>query len=263
MVDLATVTRILARPVRAQPAPAQPARPGRGGARGLEYATTAPTARCRPRRCARSPRRRSTAGFAAGAARGHQLAAATVRDAVAEALAREPLGRRWALVLPRRHPRRRPARPPRTSRARPFARVEPVAQLGGWRNASHQLATAVQFGLGSGWRAGHGAATQALVEDFIAAVVDQIGREAVITTFLVRPPRLRVARPHRNPVHTAAEARPDPPAAAARPGPPRRTDGRPARPAGRSAPLTPGRPAARSPGARPPAGPGRTPRRSR
>ena len=204
-------------------------------------------------------------GFAAGAARGHQLAAQRVRDAVAEALASdEPLGgdgHRFfhAAITAADQLSHTPHVTPRG-----FADVELVAQLGGWRSPAHQVATAVRFGLASGWRAGHAAATGAVVEDFIAAVVDQIGREAVITTFLVPATPAYVWLDHvEDAVHAAAAADLTSPPPLPAPAPPATVPtGRAARTGRAFQPLTRINPQT-PPGARPPAGPGRSPHRHR
>jgi hypothetical protein len=206
-----------------------------------------------------------TAGFTAGADRGHQLATTRIRDAVAEALAGDaPLGgdaHRFfhAAITAADHLTHTP-----NVIAAPFTDVELVAQLGGWRGEAHQLATAIRFGLASGWRAGHAAATQAVIEDFIAGVVDQLGREAVITTFLTPATPAYVWLDHvEDTIHGAAAADlTSPPPLSAPPRPAAVPAGRPARtgrafiPLGRLVPP-------KAPGARPPAGPGRSPRRSR
>jgi hypothetical protein len=260
MLDLPSVARILADLVRRNPHLPNPPdlAPAVQAAWNRHYRPDAPAAAMRAvAEATFGP------GFAAGAARGHQLAAERVRDAVAEALASdEPLGPDGhqffhAAITAADHLGTTPHVTPRG-----FADVELVAQLGG---ESHRAATAVRFGLASGWRAGHAAATGAVVEDFIAAVVDQIGREAVITTFLVPATPAYVWLDHvEDAVHTAAAAdltHPPPLPAAGRPA--EIPAGRPIPRSGRAfQPLTRINPQA-PPGARPPAGPGRTPRRNR
>ena len=264
MVDLATVTRILASLVERNPHLPNPPdlAPAVHAAWTSHHRADTPMPAAAMRAVAEAT---FTPGFAAGAARGHQLAAERVRDAVAEALASdEPLGpdghRFFHAAITAAD---QLGQTPHVT-ARPFADVELVAQLGGWRSPAHQAATAVRFGLASGWRAGHAAATQAVVEDFIAAVVNQIGREAVITTFLVPVTPAYVWLDHvEDAVHTAAAhdlTSPPPLPAPARPA--AVPAGRPARSGRAFQPLSRINPGAR-PGARPPAGPGRTPRRTR
>jgi hypothetical protein len=263
MVDLATVARIFAGLVERNPHLPNPPELAAAvqAAWNHHYRADAPVPAAAMRAVAEAT---FTAGFAAGAARGHQLAAAQVRDAVAQALASdEPLGgdgHRFfhAAISVADQLGHTPHVTPR-----PFGDVELVAQLGGWRSDTHQVATAIRFGLASGWRAGHAAAAQAVVEEFIAGVVDQIGREAVITTFLVPATPAYAWLDHvEDAVHAAAGhdlTHPPPLPAPVRPAtvPP----GRPARTSRTFVPLT--RVSPQQPGARPPAGPGRAPRRSR
>ena len=126
-----------------------------------------------------------TAGAAAGAVRGHDLAVDTIRAAVAAALTDEtpvgPYGQRVfhaairaADNLP---PRPEPPGPP------PEA-ITHVGQVPSHATPPRQLADAIGFGLEHGWRSGHRAATTRAFDTFRTDLVSVVGAEALFGTIL-------------------------------------------------------------------------------
>ncbi len=125
------------------------------------------------------------AGFSAGAVRGHGIAARWIRDADAEwGDGDAPLGTdgRWLLYAAQRAADRLTDRPDPALRG---AIPAPTVMAGGsWPDEGSQLAASLWLGLEHGWRAGHRAAVAAAVDAFLAEVVDLVGHDSVITTFL-------------------------------------------------------------------------------
>jgi hypothetical protein len=119
-------------------------------------------------------------GAQAGAARGHQVAAAALRDMLAHALSdlpADPDGRTviWAAALAMD---RLPAAPDTAEvTQRAHGRLQ-------WVGDTDDLDVALALGLGNGWLAGHRDATQRLTERFADHVAELVGAQKLTTTFL-------------------------------------------------------------------------------
>jgi hypothetical protein len=117
-------------------------------------------------------------GAAAGAERGHAVTVGAIRGAIALALADpspDPRGR-WVVMGMASAADDLPDRP------------NPVRRYGASNfeilDQQQTLVQTLAVGLNNSWRAGHNHATERLLGRFVDAVVDLVGQERLVTTFL-------------------------------------------------------------------------------
>ena len=119
-------------------------------------------------------------GARAGARRGHQVAAAAIRDMVGHGLGTDVPNPEGVTMLCAC------AQVADTLPAQPDA-TEVAERMSGhlhWVSATDDLDVALALGLGNGWLAGHRDATDRLVEHFAAEVAGLVGARRLSTTFL-------------------------------------------------------------------------------
>ena len=118
-------------------------------------------------------------GAAAGAARGHTVTIAALRDQVAQALDTPSLDTRsrWVIMGMVRAADNLPAQPTPT-------RAFNVAHAGDMAGDSATLAQALKIGLANSWLVGHRDASERAVVRFAVDATDLVGQERLTTTFL-------------------------------------------------------------------------------
>jgi hypothetical protein len=118
-------------------------------------------------------------GAAAGAARGHTVTVAALRDLVAQALDNPSLDARshWVIMGMVRAADQLPAGPKPT-------RAFNVAHAGVMAGDSATLVQALKIGLANSWVVGHRDASERAVVRFAVDVTDLVGQERLTTTFL-------------------------------------------------------------------------------